>query len=138
MAHAGGQEAPDDTHIRAVTLKVGGMTCDECARTLAEALKGLQGVRQAEVSLKEGKGVVQYDARNVDVEKVISTIEATPHIMGAGRYAASIESEPEAFRRREGVIEEHPDHRSGGMGGMMGMCGGMMRGVFRWMSGGHH
>ena len=43
------------------TLKVTGMSCDHCVRTVTNALKGSSGVREAKVDLKGGKAIVEYD-----------------------------------------------------------------------------
>ena len=43
------------------TLKVTGMSCDHCVRTVTNALKGSAGVRDAQVDLKAGKAVVEYE-----------------------------------------------------------------------------
>lgn len=43
------------------TLKVTGMSCDHCVRAVTRALKSSEGVRDAQVDLKAGKAVVEYD-----------------------------------------------------------------------------
>ena len=43
------------------TLKVTGMSCDHCVRAVTSALKDTDGVRSAEVDLKAGRAVVDYD-----------------------------------------------------------------------------
>jgi copper chaperone len=42
-------------------LKVTGMSCDHCVRAVTNALKQTAGVRDAQVDLKAGKAVVEYD-----------------------------------------------------------------------------
>ena len=41
-------------------LKVRGMSCDHCVRTVTEALEGVAGVERASVDLKQGRAVVEY------------------------------------------------------------------------------
>lgn len=43
-----------------VTLKVKGMSCDHCVRTVTEALQRVDGVERANVDLKAGRAVVEY------------------------------------------------------------------------------
>lgn len=43
------------------TLKVTGMTCDGCVRSVSNALQGINGVSDVSVSLASGQVVVQYD-----------------------------------------------------------------------------
>jgi copper chaperone len=45
------------------TLKVTGMTCDHCVRAVTNALKGSAGVREAQVDLKAGRAVVDFDEK---------------------------------------------------------------------------
>jgi copper chaperone CopZ len=41
-------------------LKVRGMSCDHCVRTVTDALEGVAGVERASVDLKQGRAVVEY------------------------------------------------------------------------------
>jgi copper chaperone len=43
-------------------LGVGGMTCDDCVRTVSEALQGVPGVVEAQVSLTERSATVRARA----------------------------------------------------------------------------
>ena len=43
------------------TLKVTGMSCEHCVRAVTSALQDTDGVRRAEVDLKAGRAVVDYD-----------------------------------------------------------------------------
>jgi copper ion binding protein len=42
-------------------LKVSGMTCSHCVRSVTEALEGVEGVTSAEVDLDAGRARVEYD-----------------------------------------------------------------------------
>lgn len=44
-----------------VTITVKGMTCDGCVRSVTNALKGVEGVQDANVDLKEERAQVVYD-----------------------------------------------------------------------------
>lgn len=47
--------------MASATLKVRGMSCEHCVRAVTNALTATAGVRNAQVDLKEGKAVVDYD-----------------------------------------------------------------------------
>jgi copper chaperone len=47
------------------TLKVTGMTCQHCVRSVREALERQDGVRSADVDLQAGRAVVEYDEGRV-------------------------------------------------------------------------
>ena len=44
------------------TLKISGMSCDHCVRSVTSALQGVAGVERAEVDLTRGRAQVEYDA----------------------------------------------------------------------------
>ncbi|MDR2760066.1 MAG: cation transporter [Spirochaetaceae bacterium] len=43
------------------TLNIEGMSCDHCVRHVTGALKGIPGVKEAAVSLKEKNAVVDHE-----------------------------------------------------------------------------
>jgi copper chaperone len=45
----------------AVTIKVSGMTCQGCVRSVTRVLQALPGVETVEVSLERGEAAVRYD-----------------------------------------------------------------------------
>jgi len=47
--------------MASVTLKVEGMTCQHCVRTVRETLERQAGVERAKVDLTAGRAVVDYD-----------------------------------------------------------------------------
>ena len=49
-----------------VTLKVSGMTCQMCAKTVKETLMKTDGVKDAKVYVTEGKAVVKTE-KDIDV-----------------------------------------------------------------------
>lgn len=44
------------------TLKVTGMTCQHCVRTVRETLEAQDGVQRADIDLPAGRAKVEYDA----------------------------------------------------------------------------
>jgi copper chaperone len=43
-------------------IKVGGMSCGGCVKSVTNVLQGLPGVSKAEVSLEKGEARVEHDA----------------------------------------------------------------------------
>jgi len=55
-------------------LKVEGMTCEHCVRTIQRALSALEGVSRVEVSLSTGRVRVEME-REIPFEDLKKTIE---------------------------------------------------------------
>lgn len=64
--------APAATKV--TTLHIDGMTCGACATAVKHVLKSLDGVKDAEVSYQEKKGVVTYDPTKLTPEKIAQTV----------------------------------------------------------------
>nr|WP_294914241.1 heavy-metal-associated domain-containing protein [uncultured Neokomagataea sp.] len=58
-----------------VSLRVDGMSCEGCSKRLQAALSALVGVQQAQVTLKPGQAVVQYDEAQLTVQDLKESIE---------------------------------------------------------------
>ena len=80
------------------TLKVTGMTCDHCVRAVTNALKGSAGVREAQVDLKAGHAVVDFD-------------EATTTPRELGLYL--LQTMPQPLRLHLFIGHTHWDHIQG-------------------------
>lgn len=46
-------------------LKISGMSCQHCVKTVKDALTALEGVRRAKVNLRKGEAVVHFDELSV-------------------------------------------------------------------------
>ena len=55
-------------------LKIGGMSCQHCVKTVADALTELPGVRRAKINLRKGEAVVHYDESHVDIANLTEAI----------------------------------------------------------------
>ena len=42
-------------------LKISGMSCQHCVKTVKDALTALEGVQHAKVNLRKGEAVVRFD-----------------------------------------------------------------------------
>lgn len=58
-----------------ITLKVAGMTCAMCAKSIETSLKRLEGVRDVSVDLSNEKVYINFDESKVDLNRIIKTIE---------------------------------------------------------------
>ena len=50
-------------------LKIDGMSCQHCVKTVTDALTELSGVRRAKVNLRKAEAVVHFDASRVTPSK---------------------------------------------------------------------
>ena len=64
--------------MKKLKLKIGGMSCQHCVKTVTEALTELPGVRRAKVNLRKAEAVVHFDAVRV------TTTDLTAAIIAAG------------------------------------------------------
>ena len=46
-------------------LKVSGMSCQHCVKTVKDALTALEGVQSAKVNLRKGEAVVRFDELSI-------------------------------------------------------------------------
>ena len=56
------------------TLRITGMTCDRCAKSIEEALAGMTGVMEAKVSYDEGTARIKTEA-GIDSAKLIDAVQ---------------------------------------------------------------
>ena len=60
-----------------ITLKIDGMMCSACSATVQTALKGVEGVKAAEVSLETKQAIVCFDSAKTSVAKLIAAVNKT-------------------------------------------------------------
>lgn len=58
-----------------VELKVEGMTCQGCVRSVTKKLGGMAGVSDVAVDLEAGKATVNYNESTAKVEDLIGAVE---------------------------------------------------------------
>jgi copper chaperone len=61
--------------METTTIKVGGMSCGGCVKSITGVLTALDGVAKAEVSLEQKQAVVEFDAARVTRDQLKATIE---------------------------------------------------------------
>lgn len=69
------KEAGYDVINEKVTLKVGGMTCATCVKTIESALSKLEGVIDVNVNLGAEKAYVTYNPRSISVSQMRDAIQ---------------------------------------------------------------
>jgi copper chaperone len=57
-----------------ILLNVQGMTCGNCVRHVGEALRGVEGVTDVDVRLKEGQALVRHDGR-APLDRLIAALD---------------------------------------------------------------
>jgi len=67
--------AAESAPTRRLRLKVDGMTCAGCARTLASELGELEGVRSAEATLEPPQATVQYNPSSIEPHEIAAATE---------------------------------------------------------------
>ena len=58
-----------------VTLKVNGMTCQGCVRSVKKVLESVAGVQSADVSLEKAQAQVVFDPARANVEQFKAAVE---------------------------------------------------------------
>lgn len=58
-----------------MTLKVQGMTCDDCVVHVTEALKKVPGVEEVKVSLEENKAEVTYHPETTSTDQIVEAVQ---------------------------------------------------------------
>ena len=61
--------------METTTIKVGGMSCGGCVKSVTGVLTALDGVAKAEVSLEQKQAVVEFDAAKVSRAQLAQVIE---------------------------------------------------------------
>ena len=56
-----------------ITLSISGMDCDGCVKSVTEALKGVEGVAEVEVSLDDQTAVIK--GGNLDIMKLAAAVD---------------------------------------------------------------
>lgn len=61
--------------MESTIVKVGGMSCQGCVKSVTKVLMELPGVGKAEVSLERGEAAVDYDAGKVTRDAIKQAID---------------------------------------------------------------
>lgn len=59
------------------SIPIEGMHCNGCVRSVANALKNVEGVSDAEVSLAEEQAIISFDnEKDISIERLRKAVEA--------------------------------------------------------------
>jgi copper ion binding protein len=58
-----------------VTITVKGMTCSGCVNSVTKALKGVNGVQEANVDLEKGQATVTFDEATTNIDDLKRAVE---------------------------------------------------------------
>ncbi len=74
---AAAQATITDTKVttRMIAVPVDGMICQVCSGTVKRALKKVDGVQDAEISLEKRNAVIRYDDRKVNADQLAQAIK---------------------------------------------------------------
>lgn len=61
--------------METTTIKVDGMSCGGCVKSVTGVLTALDGVAKAEVSLEKAQAVVEFDAAKLTRDQLKAVIE---------------------------------------------------------------
>ncbi|MCF8179362.1 MAG: copper ion binding protein [Sulfuritalea sp.] len=61
--------------METTTIKVEGMSCGGCVKSVTGVLTALEGVAKAEVSLEQKQAVVEFDATKMTRDQLKAVIE---------------------------------------------------------------
>ena len=73
-----------------VTLEIDGLICSACVDTVEEALKAVDGVREADVSLSNSEAMVTFDSSKCKTDDLIKALE---NAQGMTLYEARVKEE---------------------------------------------
>jgi len=68
--------------MQTVTLKISGMTCQGCVRSVTKVLQNVPGVESAEVSLERGEAKVAYDPARAATAGLTAAVEDAGYEVG--------------------------------------------------------
>ena len=64
------------------TVKVNGMTCQGCVRSVKKVLERVAGVQSADVSLEKAQAEVVFDPARANVEQLKAAVEGAGYEAG--------------------------------------------------------
>lgn len=80
----------ESSEIKAVRLKIGGMTCINCQKKIERGLLSHSGVKEAKVSWEKGEAEVTYDEKAISLKEICSEVERLGYRIHNGSLAFRI------------------------------------------------
>jgi copper chaperone CopZ len=82
-------EKPAESAIVATEIGIAGMSCQNCADKVNATLTKLDGVKEVDVRLGEGRALVKYDAAAITVPAMEASITKLGYAIGKGGPSAN-------------------------------------------------
>jgi copper chaperone len=60
--------------MKQAVLKIRGMSCGHCARTVSQALEAVEGVKKAEVDLAGGQARIEYEESQTTPDALVGAV----------------------------------------------------------------
>jgi len=86
-----------DVGTQRITLRIGGMTCASCAQTVENALRKMEGVREANVNLATEKATISYSLGEIGFGEIKDVVENVGYQV-LGREGQRVKFEEEENR----------------------------------------
>jgi copper chaperone CopZ len=86
------QRGDGEWDVVAVRLSIDGMTCDRCARSIEQTLAATPGVISVRVDHREGKAALSFHPTDLEVPRIVATIEGLRACDGRGFQAEAVSS----------------------------------------------
>ena len=67
--------SPEDVIWDSKTIAIEGMTCDNCAKHVTRALRGVNGVKEVEVDRENSRADVTYDTTKTDMPALFDALK---------------------------------------------------------------
>jgi len=61
--------------MKTTTIKIGGMSCDGCVKSITRALQAVPGVSKAQVSLERAEATIAFDPEKVAKPALVEAVE---------------------------------------------------------------
>ena len=60
--------------LKKATIKIDGMSCQHCVKTVTDVMMGIDGVSQVKVNLKKGEARLKFERDRLDLELLETAI----------------------------------------------------------------
>ncbi len=92
--------------IEKIELKIAGMTCEHCAKSIEKKLDQFDGIAEREVSYSDALGSIKFDAEKISKSEIIEIINSTKSYKVVGEIPArEEEAEKVSLRKNSGKFD---------------------------------
>ncbi len=84
--------------MKEVTVITKGMTCASCERTISNALKKVDGIKDARADYATETTKITYDGSKVDMDKIKEAVESVGYDFGGEAKGGGKKGEKDGFK----------------------------------------